>query len=203
MLLAVVVRVVSHSSEQSLCALAACSRSIQPQYWRDLQDAFFAFHDSSFTVWKPALDSRNILLPHTSPSQLITHLLRTPTVLPNEHNPTRQPIQPITRQWVETVTPLCSHDLHHRVELVPARRVHWHTSWLVDHNHVLILMDYPNWLRSDWRLMPVERVRDYIAIFDDDARVNAWLAVDSDLSALNCVLVVPPVPVSELRGEYI
>ena len=196
-------RVVGYSSEKCLRTLATCSRSIQPKYGRNLKNALLAFHHSILTIRKPAPDPSNVLLPHAPTSQLIAHLLSALTGLSNEHDTTGQPIQPIARQWVESIPSLRPHDLDHRVELVSPSGMHRHARWLVDDNHVFVLMYSSDVLSSDWRLMPVESMRNNIPVLDNRGWVDTWIAVDSDLPTFYRVLVILPIAVSELRREDI
>lgn len=50
-------------------------------------------------------------------------------------------------------------------------------------------MHYANGLRSDWRLMSVQCVRDNVAIIDNGSDRCDFLAIDNDLAAFNSVFL--------------
>lgn len=70
-----------------------------------------------------------------------------------------------------------------------------HAGGLVDYDQVVVLVDDLDWLGCHWRLVPVQRVRDLVAIGDEHGGGGGGFTVDVDCAGEDGVLLFSPSPV--------
>lgn len=107
----------------------------------------------------------------------------------NEHDAAGKPVEPVTRHRVPQVAPVGAHNLDEGVVVVASRRVHGDTRGLVDDDQVVVFMQDADGLCGAGRFVPVEGVRDGLAVLDGHAGCHD-LPVHAEVAGFDGVFLV-------------
>ena len=95
----------------------------------------------------------HILLLYASLLYLHAYLLCGFGVLANEHDAAGESVESVARQRIPLVTSLSAHDFDDGVIVVASGRVDGYTCWLVDDDHIVVLMNCCDGLCTHGRFM--------------------------------------------------
>lgn len=85
--------------------------------------------------------------------------------------------------------PFGSHNLHYRIVIVPASRMHRHASWFVDNDDIVIFVYDTDLLCRYGGLVAMEGMRYYIAVFDHCVDRGNLFAIKLHLASLNSLFL--------------